>query len=231
MTPPFMAQGMVQGIRDAHNLAWKLARVLAGSSRDKLLDTYQVERRPHVEATTRAAIALGRVICERDPERAKARDKALIAEQGDRVPTTIRQNMIPGLSTGLLAETCPGAGALFPQPTVRNSSTGRSGLLDDMTGSRVRLVTSTTLTEHESVELDRRLAGLDGCLVSVGRSQPAGAPVINVSEMAGCLTAWMDGLGRSFAIVRPDHYVYSTAATAVEALHQLDSLSAALQTT
>jgi 2-polyprenyl-6-methoxyphenol hydroxylase-like FAD-dependent oxidoreductase len=32
MTPPFMAQGMCQGIRDAANLAWKLELFLAGKS-------------------------------------------------------------------------------------------------------------------------------------------------------------------------------------------------------
>ncbi|MBT2233934.1 FAD-dependent monooxygenase [Nonomuraea sp. NEAU-A123] len=34
------------GIEDAHNLAWKLAAVLAGESTPALLETYQAERRP-----------------------------------------------------------------------------------------------------------------------------------------------------------------------------------------
>ena len=51
MTPPFMAQGMVSGMRDAHNLAWKLTRVLQGRSPQSLLDTYMQERRPHVRQT------------------------------------------------------------------------------------------------------------------------------------------------------------------------------------
>jgi 3-(3-hydroxy-phenyl)propionate hydroxylase len=39
MTPPFMAQGMVQGVRDAQNLAWKLRLVIAGDAPPALLDT------------------------------------------------------------------------------------------------------------------------------------------------------------------------------------------------
>ncbi len=38
--------GANTGIHDAHNLAWKLAAVLAGSSSPKLLETYSAEREP-----------------------------------------------------------------------------------------------------------------------------------------------------------------------------------------
>ncbi|MCX4097269.1 FAD-dependent monooxygenase [Nocardia sp. alder85J] len=38
--------GANTGIEDAHNLAWKLAEVLAGRSTPALLDTYEPERRP-----------------------------------------------------------------------------------------------------------------------------------------------------------------------------------------
>lgn len=41
--------GANTGIDDAHNLAWKLAAVLAGSSAARLLDTYDAERRPIAE--------------------------------------------------------------------------------------------------------------------------------------------------------------------------------------
>ncbi|MGH3504281.1 MAG: FAD-dependent monooxygenase [Nocardioidaceae bacterium] len=30
--PPFMGQGMLAGVRDAENLAWKLAAVIAGDA-------------------------------------------------------------------------------------------------------------------------------------------------------------------------------------------------------
>jgi 2-polyprenyl-6-methoxyphenol hydroxylase-like FAD-dependent oxidoreductase len=38
--------GANTGIEDAHNLAWKLAAVLAGESNPRLLDSYDAERRP-----------------------------------------------------------------------------------------------------------------------------------------------------------------------------------------
>ena len=44
--PPTGGFGLNSGVQDAHNLAWKLAYVLRGWADDKLLDTYDVERRP-----------------------------------------------------------------------------------------------------------------------------------------------------------------------------------------
>jgi 3-(3-hydroxy-phenyl)propionate hydroxylase len=41
---PFGARGANSGLEDAENLAWKLARVLAGSSPERLLESYHIER-------------------------------------------------------------------------------------------------------------------------------------------------------------------------------------------
>src|SRR3954453_9012140 len=41
---PFGARGANSGLEDAENLAWKLARVLEGSSPERLLQSYQIER-------------------------------------------------------------------------------------------------------------------------------------------------------------------------------------------
>lgn len=43
---PLGGQGMVTGMGDAENLAWKLALVNGGHAADTLLDTYEAERRP-----------------------------------------------------------------------------------------------------------------------------------------------------------------------------------------
>lgn len=47
--PPTGGLGMNSGIGDAHNLGWKLARVLRGESPASLLDTYEAERRPVIQ--------------------------------------------------------------------------------------------------------------------------------------------------------------------------------------
>ena len=39
--PPWAGQGMQSGIRDAHNVAWKLAAICRGLADDDLLDTVE----------------------------------------------------------------------------------------------------------------------------------------------------------------------------------------------
>jgi 3-(3-hydroxy-phenyl)propionate hydroxylase len=58
-TPPFVGQGLGAGVRDAGNLAWKLAAVLRGEAPEELLDSYERERRPHVRTLIRLARTAG----------------------------------------------------------------------------------------------------------------------------------------------------------------------------
>lgn len=60
-TPPFMGQGMCAGMRDAANLAWKLAAVRNGAD-PALLETYQSERAPNARAFIRLAADMGQLI-------------------------------------------------------------------------------------------------------------------------------------------------------------------------
>ena len=57
-----MGQGMCTGIRDAANLAWKIALCVKDKASQSLLDTYQSERRPHARAYIETAIRLGALI-------------------------------------------------------------------------------------------------------------------------------------------------------------------------
>jgi putative polyketide hydroxylase len=53
--PPWGGFGANTAIQDAHNLAWKLAAVLAGRAGPALLDTYEAERRPVAQAVSALA--------------------------------------------------------------------------------------------------------------------------------------------------------------------------------
>jgi 4,5-epoxidase len=63
-------QGMNTGIGDAFNLGWKLACVICGAASDRLLDTYEAERRPvaaHViqQTSWNWNILIGRTVFDR----------------------------------------------------------------------------------------------------------------------------------------------------------------------
>ena len=117
--PPFAGQGLSGGLRDAANLAWKLAAVARGEAVEALLATYEPERRPSIVAHTRLAVAWGRAVQLRRRRLARARDAAIDA--AIRVPWLsdwARGGGVrpaPRLRAGALG---PGGGRYLPQPLV-----------------------------------------------------------------------------------------------------------------
>ena len=193
--PPFIGQGMCQGLRDAANLSWKLAAVLKGEAREALLDTYGVERSRHVRELTTRIKAIGAIIGERDEDRARARDAKLLAEAGGAVRTTPRQDIIPKLEAGLIGGT-PAAGTLFPQPWIVDQ--GQRVRLDTLAGTGWRLVV-------DAGKAPPTLAAPDWMrVVRLGEG--------GLIEADGVLRDWFARHAAAAAIVRPDHYVYATSA-------------------
>jgi 3-(3-hydroxy-phenyl)propionate hydroxylase len=111
--PPFLGQGMCAGIRDAANLAWKLALVLDGA-RDALLDSYQAEREPHVRAVIELAVSLGGIIQTTDPTVAAARD-ASFRSTGGAPPDGAG---LPPVGYGVAWGDDPAVGRPYPQAHV-----------------------------------------------------------------------------------------------------------------
>jgi hypothetical protein len=62
LNPPWGGHGFNTGIGDAVNIGWKLAAVLKGWGGERLLESYEAERRPVAERTIREAAANMRVL-------------------------------------------------------------------------------------------------------------------------------------------------------------------------
>jgi len=62
ITPPFVGQGLVAGLRDVANLSWKLAWVVHGRASPDILDSYDTERRPHAKSVIQLALLMGRLV-------------------------------------------------------------------------------------------------------------------------------------------------------------------------
>ena len=224
--PPFLAQGMCQGIRDAVNLAWKLAWVVQGRAPQSLLDSYGRERGPQVEETTRIVKSLGQVICERDPQRARSRDAELLARQGGSVQTQVRQSLLPGVRHGLIDATCQGAGMPFPQPHAACGE--RRDRLDELLPRGFLLFLHELPAPALLDRLREALRPLSGHVVVLSGAVGATTGVSRIDEHEPSIAAWMAERGCAAALVRPDHVVYGIAADAQRALALVEAAVAAI---
>jgi 3-(3-hydroxy-phenyl)propionate hydroxylase len=236
-TPPFMAQGLCSGIRDAANLGWKLTAVLRHGSPPSLLDSYQAERKPHMRELVAITKAIGLVIGELDVEKARARDQLLGDELDSGKAETVRQKLIPNLTAGLIARDAqgrpsPGSGMLFVQPDVRDAD-NRVRRLDDVLGKRFAIVTlDPTTLEWLDAKMLVRWIGLGGSRVIVTPEASAllrGEGVSRVVETGSVLRDWMQNIGGGAAVIRPDKYVYGVAANAAELRAMISVIDAAMR--
>ena len=231
--PPFIGQGMCQGLRDVSNLIWKLDLILKGQSGDALLDTYEEERSEHVRELTTRIKAIGKVICERDPEAARERDARILAEGGGQPRTITRQEIVPPLQKGLLASQDDKAkGTLFPQPWV-HTETGRK-LLDAAVGAGWRLIADGRHTPDIPQAVRQQADELGLHVIKIGSSGNAfsgqGTDAHDaVIELDGVLARWFDAHGCHAAIVRPDHYVFGTASGEESLTELMEDLQARLR--
>lgn len=74
LMPPFSGQGLNAGLRDALNISWKLLEMLRGTGTDRLLDTYQTERRTHGAKMMRISHRTGAVVMAVGGLRTRTRD-------------------------------------------------------------------------------------------------------------------------------------------------------------
>jgi 3-(3-hydroxy-phenyl)propionate hydroxylase len=144
LTPPFAGQGMNSGLRDAHNLAWKLAEALHMENPDDLLDSYQIERKPHAWSMIDLALKMGKVMMPESALRGMMirtgfRLLGLYGPARDYV-AQMKYKPKPKFSEGLIrpVQTRCGAeviGRMIPQPVVI-SPVRDEGLLDSFLPDR-----------------------------------------------------------------------------------------------
>lgn len=179
--PPMLGQGMCSGLRDAMNLAWKLAMVVDGQAPEDLLDTYETERAPHVTP----------YIVE------SARQANMIeAFSHGEVPPPIGEPQVmerfrPPLGQGLTDDPEGAVGRLAPQPRSHDGAR-----LDDVTGYHFTVVGAPEIiagVDEDTRELWERLG------------------VIGLSGGGAEYESWLASHDASVALVRPDRYVFALA--------------------
>ncbi|MET8757780.1 bifunctional 3-(3-hydroxy-phenyl)propionate/3-hydroxycinnamic acid hydroxylase [Lentzea sp. NPDC004782] len=191
LTPPFIGQGMGAGMRDAVNLAWKLAGVLDGTLAETVLGSYETERKPHATAMIRLAKLMGTAMTEG-------------GELGNllRRVAAPRLHLVPGLRKRVLATETPALhrSALVVRPRLGHSLAGRQcpnapvdggRRFDDVAAGRFAVVSVAEPSPAQRVDIEQRGA----VLVVAGPGSP--------------LHRWLRRGSAHAAVVRPDATVHS----------------------
>ncbi|MEW2357534.1 bifunctional 3-(3-hydroxy-phenyl)propionate/3-hydroxycinnamic acid hydroxylase [Spirillospora sp. NPDC029432] len=208
LMPPWAGAGMQTGMRDAHDLGWKLARVLAGELDETWLDTYEAERRPNAAFYTDLAVRLGRII--------KQEATPAEIEEMNRVPegtvTPFEPPLIapPVLEAGWLRGPVGDAsivGRMVPQP-VAGDAAGRMARLDDLLGDGFVLLGADTdpaasLTPEERAGWD----ALGARYVAVRPRTAYTQGPDDLVDLHEVLLPWLARYGVRAVAVRPDRFV------------------------
>ena len=234
LTPPFIGQGLAAGLRDADNLAWKIAHVLTGQAGEDLLATYDAERRPHAKAMINKAVRVGWAMTGGQDRAAAVRRIALAAAvRSDRIRDAIASTQTPRLKTGALQQAprrirgrragTPRIGSLIPNP-LATVGDGPPVRLDTVLGGRPAVVTagepSAELVSlcHRNGLLLVRVSGLHGAGKPPGPGASAGNRWIQVhlagdQEPTGALRALTANPALT-VLIRPDRVVAATGTQA-----------------
>ncbi|WP_280377065.1 bifunctional 3-(3-hydroxy-phenyl)propionate/3-hydroxycinnamic acid hydroxylase [Pseudomonas sp. BN515] len=220
--PVWQGQGYNSGMRDACNLAWKLALVVKGLAGEELLDSYQQERRDHAKAMIDLSVLAGHVLAP--PKRWQGTLRDGISWLLNYLPPIkryfleMRFKPMPQYHQGALVAAGPEVkdspvGRMFIQPRVVTDS-GEEKLLDDVIGSHFAIIAwgvdPTWGLSAEQVAFWRNLGTrfiqvLPETQLKAERELAEG--VIRVGDRTGRLKTWFGRYPASIVILRPDRFV------------------------
>ncbi len=220
LMPPFGGQGMNSGLRDAHNLCWKLREVLQQGANPQLLATYQTERAPHVREMILFSSILGGIVMTPTRRASRLRDAFFTCINA--IPplrnaiTEMRVKPQPRYRKGFLFPSKSSkqlVGAFLPQPSVMTQD-GKKMLLDNVLGNEFAALRLYENPEHnlkaimpEYLMQDMKVQYI--CVLSEHSPFPQTEQknCIFVRDEEGVLEKFLRYRKDSIVVVRPDRYV------------------------
>lgn len=209
---PFGGQGMNTGLGDAENLAWKLALVITGRADQRLLDSYQAERRPIATEVLSSTTALTRLVVGDSAIARQVRDhmvvplmnrpwvQRLIWEQASQLKVSYRHGPL-GQRRRQVPTNHPRCGDRVPDLTCHRAD-GSSTRLHAELGARWALLTPLTKAAEECAVVARKRLGAEGVTVLVPTREPQKVILVRPDAHLGwygppvpdALDRWLTGM-------------------------------------
>ena len=203
--PPFLGQGLCQGIKDVYNLHWKLTGVINGTYSKKILDTYSLERRAIVKSVTETAIKQGNIVGTQNRYIALVRDFILNCARQFPVLLNFFQFYHPWpIKDGLIDKSLfknKANGIVIPQPDINIRIEDKA--FDQYIGYKFAL-----LVFDQDQEVFDEIKSLDSVKIF-----DENVHLLNANHPFNAdnnFVEWQKKHNISAAIIRPDRHVYGS---------------------
>jgi len=201
--PPFLGQGLCQGVKDVYNLHWKLTGVINGTYSKKILDTYSLERKAIVKSVTETAIKQGNIVGTQNKYVALVRDFILNCARQFPALLNFFQFYHPWpIKEGLIDKTLfknKANGIVIPQPDTNIKIEDKA--FDQYIGYKFAL-----LVFDQDQEVFDKIKSLDSVKIFDGNIH-----LLNPTHPFNAdksFVEWQKKHNISAVIIRPDRHVY-----------------------
>ena len=223
--PVWQGQGYNSGMRDAFNLAWKMALVIQGKAAAELPDSYQIERKDHAKAMIDLSVMAGHVLAPPKQWQGIIRDGISYVlnyiKPIKQYLLEMRFKPMPKYQDGaLLPQTDKHSpvGKMFIQPQVQLAS-GETVLLDDVLGNDFAIIAwgvdpKWGLSDSSMQQWQKLGVKFIQVIPAVQLKHPQpkhSADVITIGDLGTEIRSWFGKTTGSVVILRPDRFVAALA--------------------
>ncbi|WOE32717.1 MULTISPECIES: bifunctional 3-(3-hydroxy-phenyl)propionate/3-hydroxycinnamic acid hydroxylase [unclassified Acinetobacter] len=223
--PVWQGQGYNSGMRDAFNLAWKVALVVQHKATPELLDSYQIERKDHAKAMIDLSVMAGHVLAPPKKWQGFVRDGIAYAlnyiKPIKQYLLEMRFKPMPKYHDGALVATTQKdspVGKMFIQPEVKLPS-GQTILLDEVIGNNFAIIAwgvnpKWGLTAENLAKWQKLGIKFINVIPAVQLQNPQRQEienVITVGDLGTDIRSWFGKTNESIVILRPDRFVAAIA--------------------
>ena len=223
--PVWQGQGYNSGMRDAFNLAWKVALVVQGKAGANLLDTYQIERKDHAQAMINLSVMAGHVLAPPKKWHGFVRDGIAYAlnyiKPIKQYLLEMRFKPMPKYSDGALVQDTrkdSPVGKMFIQPNIQLEN-GQTVLLDEVLGNDFAVIAWGVDPKWGINEANmKKWQSLGVKFIQVipavqlsNDQRKTFENVITIGDAGTEIRTWFGKTDQAIAILRPDRFVAALA--------------------